>query len=247
MTKVSKNVGKANKPKVRLYGIAICSYLFNKLFDPDESFSKLQTDVKGQVDLNQKEHRTELLDWLNNWGCRQFKRSDHEDASAEICAWYKQHGPSLPGGDVDLWLANDAQLEAAANAYGALSKRRACKRGNSDVTIGPTGAAKILFAIRPRLLLPWDELIRQCFGHDGFHASYLAFLKNTRTEIIDLASECKQYGFSLSELPDRVRGPKDTVPQLVDNFYWITCQTFEPTPDRVRQWFEWSQPAVPPC
>lgn len=233
---------------MRLYEIAIGSYLFSKVVDFDESFEVLQSAVEGRVDLSRRDHRQALLVWLNKWGCRQFSVNQHEGASDQILSWHEQHSKSLPSNDVDLWLATDDQLDVVATAYGDLAQRIACVRKNScEVTIGPVGAAKILFAIRPRFFLPWDTPIRQCLGYDGSAASYLAFLRDMRTTLVQLASECEQHGFSLSDLPRRLDRPQDTLPKLVDKFLWITITrgAHLPSPSMVQQWLGWSQSMGP--
>ena len=232
---------------MRLYEIAIGSYLFSEVVDFDESFLALQEAVEGRVDLDESEHRQALLTWLNKWGCRQFSLNHHDHASGQIQAWYGVYAASLPAADVDLWLARDDQLNAAADAYGDLSRRVACVRANGvTATFGPVGAAKILFAIRPRLLPPWDTPIRERFGYNGSSASYLQFLKSTRVVLVELGAECEQHGFPLSELPARLERPQDTVPKLVDKFYWITITRGASLPplSTVRQWLEWSGPAA---
>jgi hypothetical protein len=233
---------------MRLYEIAIASYLFSKVVDFDTSLGALRKAVEGCVEISRPDHRKALLVWLNKWGCRQFAVDQHDDASEQILSWYEQHSQSLPRMGVDLWLATHAQLDLAATIYDDLAQRIACRRKNSSqVRIGPVGAAKILFALRPRFFLPWDRPIQQHLGFDGSAASYRAFLGDMKANMLRLAAECEQHGFSLSNLPDRLDRSQGTVPKLLDEFYWITITRGVklPSPTMMQQRLEWSQ-TMPP-
>jgi hypothetical protein len=48
------------------------------------------------------------------------------------------------------------------------------------VSFGDTAAAKALYALRPRVFPPWDELIRLSFGPPGGSAAYVRLLRGAR-------------------------------------------------------------------
>lgn len=231
--------------KVRLHEVAIASYLFSKVVDFDSSYEELQEAVEERMDLRRHEHRRALLVWLNKWGCRQFTVDQHDLASDQIRSWHEQHLFALPSDDLDLWRSTDADLENAELPYRDLAKRIACVRGSNSfrVSFGPVGAAKILFAIRPRFFLPWDAAIRERLNYDGSPSSYVSFLRDTRRILHDLASACEDNGFSLSDLPTQLGRPQDTLPKLVDKFYWITITRGAeiPSPSIIQKWLDWSR------
>jgi hypothetical protein len=210
------------KPVVRLYDLSVGSYVYG-ITDFDESYRALRADVGWRPDLDLAQHRRALLLWLNKWGCRQIQRGQYDRASDELLAWHQACGASLPGADMDLWMADDAQLTASAECYGNLAARVASIRKNGEhVRFGAVGAAKVLFALRPRLLPAWDGRIRLHFGYDESSDSYHRYLSDVRSALASLIRECEQHGFQLSELPSLLDRPLDTVPKLVDMYHWIT-------------------------
>lgn len=88
------------------------------------------------------------------------------------------------------------ELNGVERAYtGLLNKtasRKRRKNGEVQVTVGPAGTAKILFALRPDALMPWDDPIRNKFGWDGSAASYRKHLEMARGWLKDLAKVCEE-------------------------------------------------------
>ena len=234
-----------NSTPLRLHEIAVTSYLFDKVFNFNTSLKEFFREVGGCVDLGQHAHRKYLLKWLNNWGCRQFA-----SGSMKVPAAGSAHGTSGTARRClatmfDLLDASDTQLEVVADAYRDLSRCIACVKGNGiTATIGPVGAAKILFAIRPKLAPPWDTPIRKKFGYFTSRDSYLAFLQDTQAGLKNLDMQCRKHGFPLPELPARLgrKNPQDTAAKLADEFYWLTITRGAslPTINDLGQWVEWS-------
>ena len=228
---------------MKIYELAVSSHLADGIMgDFGESYANFRKAVGGLPDLLRPEHGQALLVWLNKWGCRQFARAHHDVARAQIAEWFTEHKRSLPPEDVDLWDATDRELQDAAHAYGQLTERTASYRNGGPIRVGPTGAAKILFALRPRLLPPWDDPIRKDFNCDGSADSYARFVKDAVAECTGLAQESQQHGFHLSELPGRLGQPDATMPKLMDEYYWITITrgVSIPTPETVTGWLAWA-------
>jgi len=226
-----------------LYELAVSS-CFRRVLDLDTSFLKFMDKVDGALDVTRPEHREYLLCWLNEWGCRQFARDYHERASQEIRAWFRENGSSLPLLDSDLVDMGESQCRDAAQCYGELVGRTASIRSGGPVVIGPTGASKILFAVRPRALPPWDNAIMNTLGYDGLEESFLRFLLYARQLAQKLAKECTQRGFGLSELPGKLgRSATITVPKLIDEYHWITItrNVTLPTAADLKEWLSWSR------
>ncbi|MDI6805016.1 MAG: hypothetical protein QME58_14475, partial [Bacteroidota bacterium] len=118
------------------------------------------------------------------------------------------------------------------------------RRGNNQtrVRFGPTGAAKILFSLRPNTYAPWDEPIRDSLGYNGSADSYIKYLQTINELLNELRPTCEQHGFTLGDLPNRLLRPHSSVPKLIDEYYWMTItQNWQPpTLGTFRNWAEWS-------
>lgn len=215
--------------------------------DYDRSYFDFLAKVDHDLDLTDTDHRQALITWLNQWGCRQFSRECHELASNEIFQWYLDCKDMLPEKDTDLHLMSSHEIELVSKAFAKLAGKTACHktRGSKtvSVTIGPTGAAKILFALRPNSLVPWDEPIRAELKLDASGRSYSRFLSDIKGKLCELESQCKTQGFSLHDLPTQLNRPDSTTPKLIDEFYWVTftkkCQF--PGNATMSKWLTWNK------
>lgn len=227
--------------------LAFACFLYGRLTDYDNSYRLFLEITNGSPDLSNSEHRKALLKWLNQWRCRQFALEHHEHASGEILSWHNEHSPTLFPRDRNLWQVTEAELASAGAAYESLSSRIASYRTRNGsvvpVSFGPTGAAKILFAIRPRALLPWDDSIRRGLGYDDSQASYLSFLERAKSVLEDLATCCQRNGFQLADLPRVLDRPLSTVPKVIDEYYWVTItkNCSPPGSDTFQRWADWSR------
>lgn len=226
--------------------LAFACLVYGGLSDYDESYLHFLKKTGGSVDLGNPDHRETLLVWLNRWGCRQFAKSWHQHASAELLSWHNEYGSTLFPRDRDLWELSEQELASVGHAYGSLSRRIASYRkrngGRSPVEFGPTGAAKILFAIRPRALLPWDNAIRKSLEYDNSQVSYLSFLRSVKLGLEGLATSCQRNGFQLADLPRQLDRPNSTIPKLIDEYYWVTKtkKCSPPDSDTFQRWAQWS-------
>jgi hypothetical protein len=166
------------------------------------------------------------MTWLNKWGCRQFARTQHGRALSQLVRWYESHRKLLPDESASLMSLSDDALDSLAGAYDKLRLQLAAEKRRADSVIavhfGPTGAAKILYALRPNCCPPGDAPIRKHFHWDGGEASYCRFLKTVRAEILDLIKEANRAGIEARDIPRKVGRPDSSLPKLVDEYYWIT-------------------------
>jgi hypothetical protein len=193
----------------------------------DDSLLTFRREIGASLDLSDMVHISSMLRWLNRWGCRQFKKDIHELARVSIQRWYEVNASLLPELGTGLLLLPNEAVHATAEAYKALrraaaSRKRLARGHVSDVTCGPTGAAKILFALRPDALPPWDSAIRKALRFDGSRNSYLSFLCKVQRDIQDLVGEANQTGITLEQIPDFVGRPQSSLPKLVDEYHWIS-------------------------
>lgn len=214
--------------------------------DYDESYTQFLQAIDGQPNLTLDTHRLALLKWLNSWGCRQFAIKYHDLASEEIRAWHEQYGELLPSLDTTFLALSGNDINNVAVAYTDLSERLASKRkqprgGEHIVKFGPTGAAKLLFALRPQALVPWDEAFRQELQLDGSAHSYLTYFRIVKEILEELAEDCRRNGYNLSDLPELVGRPTSSLAKLIDEYFWVTiskkCKV--PPYDTLIRWVNW--------
>jgi len=182
------------------------------------------------------------MEWLNNWGCRHLSKDQHDVASNSILNWYQVDGASLFTNEKPLWDLEDVELEIAARAYGSLKDKTGARRvrggSKQEVHIGPTAASKILFAIRPKALMPWDEAMRISFECDGSPESYFKYLITIRNLTLHIGDLCRNKGFQIDDLPQKLERPNSTVLALVNEYIWVTeTRKVElPSSETLTQW-----------
>jgi hypothetical protein len=104
-------------------------------------------------------------------------------------------------------------------------------RKKQHISFGPTGAAKILFALMPNLFIAWDGAIRDANECDGSPSSYISFLKKVKVQIIQLEEYCKKAGFQLDQLPTKLGLGEKPILKMVDEHNWITQTMQFPIPE----------------
>jgi len=215
-----------NIKEVTLGKIAVAGLLFNSLTPYNASLGDFRSSTANRLDLSIKEHLDALMHWLNAWGCRHLSVDQHDIASNSILKWYQADGASLFTNEKPLWDVDDGELEIAARAYGSLKDETGARRvrGGSKrkVHIGPTAASKVLFAIRPKALMPWDEAMRISFDCDGSPKSYFKYLVEIRDLTLHIEKLCRNKGFQIDDLPEKVDRPRSTVIELINEYIWIT-------------------------
>ena len=215
-----------NYENVTLCKLALASTMYDSLTRFNKSLGLLNRDTGGSIDLSNPTHRAFLLKWLNDWGCRHLPKDQHKVASSSILNWHQANGASFFPKNTPLWDLGDHELEVAANAYGSLKNSTGAwqDRGGRrlEVHIGETAASKILFAIRPKALMPWDDAMRTYFKCDGSPASYSGYLKKIRKLTSHIKVLCRNKGFQINDLPKELGRPDSTVLALVNEYIWIT-------------------------
>lgn len=211
---------------MELSELAFACYIYKRISGYDESLYKFIENTKPNLDISKSEHRIELLKWLNKWGCRQFAKKYHILASKEIKCWYEECNNLIFPKDICLLELSENELESASKVYIKLTNKIASKKKvknkELNIKVGSTGAEKILFALRPKALIPWDEIIRKKKCLDESSTSYKNFhllVKNMLEKIREL---CLRNGFNLSDLPEIVGRPKSSLVKLVDEYFWVT-------------------------
>ncbi|MBE9570504.1 MAG: hypothetical protein IMF11_07750 [Proteobacteria bacterium] len=215
-----------NIKDVTLGRIAVAGLLFNSLTPYNASLATFRSATGDSLDLAIQEHLDALMHWLNAWGCRHLSKDQHQVASESISNWYETNCTSLFSAKTPIWQLEDQEIDIAANAYGSLKDRigaRHYRHGNKlEVHIGSTAASKILFALRPKALMPWDEAMRKYFGCSGSPGSYFEYLIEIRDLTLHIGRLCENKGFQIDDLPQRLGRPDSTVLELVNEYIWVT-------------------------
>lgn len=231
-----------NIKDVSLGRMAVAVLLFDSLTPYNASLAIFRSATGDSLDLATKEHRCVLLKWLNAWGCRHLSKEQHQVASESILNWYQNNYAALFSDETPLWQLEDHEIDIAANAYGSLKDMIGARRyrhGNKlEAHIGPTAASKILFAIRPKALMPWDEAMRVAFKCDGSPESYVRYQKIIRKLAIHIGDLCKKRGFRIDALPQKLGRQNSTVLALINEYIWITVtRKIElPSSETLMQW-----------
>lgn len=232
---------------IHLHELASVCRHYSAVGDFDSALLRFRRVTNGRPDYRRPRHLKALFEWLNAWGCRQFARRYHGVAAKELREWGRRWLKKLPRAEVALSALAHSHLEAAVEAYEDLKTRRACMRrgpsGRYKVRYGATGAAKVLFALRPVAFPPWDKPIREHFGYDESARSYGRFLQRVRAEIKGLEAEAARAGMSRGRIPAAVGRPHSSLPKLIDEYYWLTITWGLAPPSRreLAQWVRWAR------
>jgi len=231
-----------NLEDITLCKLAVAGMLFNSLTPYNNSLALFRSTTGDSIDLANSEHRNALMKWLNDWGCRHLSEDQHQVASQSILDWCQTNFGALFSNRKPLWELGDHELDIAAHAYGSLKDSIGARRfrygKNSDVHIGATAASKILFAIRPKAMMPWDDAMRKSFNCDGSPLSYAKYLNMIRDITFRINTLCKDKGFQIDDLLEKIGRPNSTMLELINEFVWVTetRKVKLPSSETLTQW-----------
>lgn len=232
---------------MNLYKLAFTSHIYDLFTSFNQTYKDLQTTTGASIDLSKETHRKALIVWLNKWGCRQFALDHHEEASRELLAWQQAGYIDSLSSTKKLWELNEKELDQVGVIYDTLVCRVASRpiKGDRAIprTFGPTGASKILFALRPDLAAPWDSYIRKGLDYSGSGSSYVKYLKRLIREIEDLNKSCLENEYHLNEVPQIIKREGATIPQMVGEYFWVTetKKCYPPDNEVIQDWAKWSK------
>lgn len=178
----------------------------------DRSWLALVADTAPGLDLSRAAHRTALHRWLNAWGCRiRYPRDGEPDPlGTGLAAWWERH--ALP--EAPLAALTDRETARLAAAYGDLAALPLGRR-----TLGPTAAAKALFALRPRTVMPWDAAIATRL-HGGRDAA--AFERHLRTGRAWARAALAESGLDEEALAAGLGRPGIPLAKVFDEYLYVT-------------------------
>jgi hypothetical protein len=232
--------------RIKLGELAFACHIYGAMSGYDESYREFLGGTRPLLDLHNEQHVKALLNWLDDWGCRQFVTAYHCLAAKEITDWYERVAGQLFPIDTKILSLSEEDLAAVERAYAGLVHRMASKKVRAGreflVEIGPTGAAKILFALRPKALIPWDIPMRAKFHLNGTARSYCSYLRHVREQLESLSGECSGYGLRVGDLPQILGRPESSLPKLIDEYHWVTISRKCSMPhwSELGRWLAWS-------
>jgi len=221
---------------VTLSGLAFACFVYRSIYK-DGAYKDFREKTTPHSDLNNSNHRLALFEWLRKWGIRSITEGRYEKLSGDIKLWNEKYNNKLPGKNKNLWSLCDSDLDSVDQAY----------KGLVEINwIGATAAGKILFGVRPKALVAWDNEIRK--GTVGSNGLYASFIKSMRDMVKEL---CKKYNFEpeqlLKELKRReliiLKPHDDTILKLLDEYNWITITKECKPPDEktLQRWDKWNK------
>jgi hypothetical protein len=232
---------------MKLGELAFACHVFGLMSDYDSSYKQFLESTRPKIDLMDNLHLAALLKWLNAWGCRQFAKKDHELAANEIKEWYREFNQHLLPLESTISTLTEENITMVESVYAGLvdktaSKRKLSGERISQESMGPTGTSKILFALRPNALIPWDGAMRKEFGLDGSSHSYGEYLRKVRMYLQEVSHECTRNGFELRDLPTKLHRPDSSITKLIDEYHWVTITRRCPAPSKkeLKTWMDWS-------
>jgi hypothetical protein len=134
--------------------------------------------------------------------------------ASSLSYWDQQWGPQPPHPHIELVNLQDADIDVLIAAYEALLGVHG---------LGPTAAAKILFALHPETAMPWDEAIRAVLNIGANGRGYRDMLVRSKHEAALLIADAIQCGIGdRQDIPGIVGSPDRTLARLLDQYNWIT-------------------------
>jgi hypothetical protein len=212
---------------MRLYQAAIACRAYTAFGGEfDDSLREFVAKTGRSLDLESNDCCSALMKWLNEWGCRQFAKDCHDDAVGRIRLWAQRYLRDLPVEAGSILELTENDIHRAAGAFNALKEleasQRGSRRGAVSVRVGATGAGKIMYALRPHALAPWDDAIRERLHCDGSANSYARFIRAVMHEVEELLADAGKHGINRSQLPAAIGRSESTLPKIVDEYFWVT-------------------------
>lgn len=208
--------------------LVFATFVFSRL--DNGAYDGLLEKTGDYIDLSLLDHRLAIIKWLSKYGVRGIATEHHDIMSEQIRIWHENN--ELFDHNRNLSELGDDDLVLISNAYENLMQIE---------HIGPTGAAKLLFAVRPKALMMWDEPIRRELEYGEEGQSYIDFLRWVQVKIREIERLCENHNFELNDLSDKLGRPNSTIPKLIDEYLWVTItRGFRPSEADFQRWAEWS-------
>jgi hypothetical protein len=208
--------------------LKITSFIMTSLFSFEGKYKEI---ASKRFDQNlSKDDCKLIMKFLNDWGCRQFKKENHNEASKSLINWHNESFKILPHHSLGLIDQNDNEILKYCQIFDSLKGSYAStnKRGIGK-TFGPVGAAKTLFALRKNMFPPWDNAIIKELNLTPDGEGYIKYLYRVKKELLDLKIECDKNNIDIEQLPSEFNSKCSSLVKLIDEFFWLTMtRKFKP-------------------
>jgi hypothetical protein len=179
----------------------------------------------GAADLAVAGERDELRRWLNAWGCRlRYPQPGEPDVfSDSLARWWASSGSGLP--DVPVAELSDAGVGTLADSYADLAARPAALLTRAGAPAGhraiaPTAASKIMFALRPETVPPWDAAIARATAGGTSRDHFASHLEAARAWAGSVQDEARRHG--IADVPAYVGRPGSSLARVWDEWLYLT-------------------------
>ncbi len=206
-------------PQITLRGLHEAVERFAGAAGPDAGWVALQSATTPAIDLAVPTHRRALHVWLNAWGCRlRYSRPGEPDLfDSGIAEWWQSRQHELPAPGVTLANLDEAELLALGECYAELAAVPV-SAGPRRRSVGPTAATKLLHALRPAALMPWDEAIARALHGGRSGAAYLAHQRLGRDWARSLLAEA---AMDEAELSAHLGQPGRPLAKMLDDYCYL--------------------------
>lgn len=205
--------------RITLSGLHDAVERFAGAAGPDAGWAALQSATAPAIDPSVPVHRRALHVWLNAWGCRiRYPRPGEPDLfDSGVADWWQRWGDHLPAPGVRLAELGDDTFPALGECYADLAAT-AVSAGPRRRSIGSTAATKMLFALRPEALMPWDEAIAKALHGGRTGADYAAHQRLGRDWARALLAEA---GTDEASLGARLGRPGRPLAKMLDDYCYL--------------------------
>jgi hypothetical protein len=202
----------------RLADLSRTAVVFNGFTNVDRTWLRLIDDTSPAIDLARADHRTILLRWLNSWGCRiRYPRAgEPAPFDSGVLSWWLAWRPVLP--QISLAELTDTDTKGVGEAYADLAAV-VVSEGRPRRTLGPTAAAKALYALAPRAIMPWDAAIavRLHGSRDG-----AAFARHQELGRMWATAVITEAGGDENTVSELVGRPGISLAKILDEYLYVT-------------------------
>ncbi|KAA2257267.1 hypothetical protein F0L68_25250 [Solihabitans fulvus] len=192
---------------------------FAKYTGADRPWEVLVAATAPGLDLAVAEHRVSMLRWLNSWGCRiRYPRQGEPDVfDVNLARWWDTWRDALPDLTTSIADLSEATIAGLGDCYAELAAMPAAHAARPR-SLGPTAAAKLLYALRPLGVMPWDEMIARHLHGARDSAAYAAHQRLGRDWARALLAEAGTDEHGLSVLLGR---PGRPLAKMLDEYCYI--------------------------
>jgi hypothetical protein len=203
------NTRSQGEATITLFDLAFSHWLYPQITNSDKRLKTLLPLVK-ENGLKNEEERIELLEWLNDWGCRHISKKSHNAFSKEIETWWQNN--------INVFRKTNGEDDSSVfKAFDSLASIQVPEKGRT-IHIGPVATAKAFFIIDPKKFVPWDTEIRKKYQLDESGSDYCKFLNIAAGMIKEVKREFKKENEDWIKLfPGYISDYK-----LIDEYLWIT-------------------------